>query len=145
MKAVLWLILAIIVFIGGWYYFMEPKKTVEVVSATYTNNAKDLITVSDPLPGGTVAQTFTVSGTARGYWFFEGSFPAEVRDASGAVIGTGLGSSVEEWMTENFIPFTVPITLVAPYTGPATLVLKKDNPSALPENDASVSIPIILQ
>ena len=31
------------------------------------------------------------------------------------------------------------------YTGAATLVLKRDNPSGLPENDASVVVPITIQ
>jgi len=39
------------------------------------------------------------------------------------------------------VPFRVTLDVGA-YSGPATLVLKRDNPSGLPENDASISVPI---
>lgn len=104
----------------------------------------DLIEVTSPTINGTVSSPLVVTGSARGTWYFEASFPIEVRNASGALIGQGYGQAQGEWMTENFVPFkSVPITFTAqPKGSTGTVVLKKDNPSGLPENDRSLEIPI---
>ena len=106
--------------------------------------ASENVKVSLPHPGGTVLKEFTVSGYARGTWFFEASFPVEVHDANGNVVGTGIAQARGNWMTEDFVPFEAPV-VIENYFGFATLVLKKDNPSGLPEHDDSVSFSIIVQ
>jgi hypothetical protein len=95
-------------------------------------------------PGGTVLPNFTITGEARGTWYFEADFPVEVRDPDGHVVGRGIAQAQGEWMTTNFVPFSAPI-VVENYSGPATLILHKDNPSGLPEHDDSVSFPITVQ
>ena len=45
-------------------------------------------------------------------------------------------------MTTDFVPFSVTLTFVKPATATGTLVLQKDNPSGLPEHDASVEMPV---
>ncbi len=50
-----------------------------------------------------------------------------------------------EWMTEEFVPFSSPITIPGEYRGPARLILHRDNASGLPEHDKSVSIPITIE
>lgn len=85
-----------------------------------------------------------VIGEARGPWYFEASFPVQVRDPDNNLVGQGIAQAGAEWMTENFVPFSATVT-VANYTGPATLVLLKDNPSGLPENDDAVFFPIVVQ
>ena len=99
------------------------------------------VKVTLPFPGATVLKEFIVTGEARGVWFFEASFPVEVRDPEGNVVGRGLATAEGEWMTEEFVPFSAPVT-IENYSGPATLVLIKDNPSGLPEHDDSVSFQI---
>lgn len=106
--------------------------------------ASEMVKISSPLPNASVPRIFTVKGYARGTWFFEASFPVKVNDASGTVVGSGIAQADGEWMTEDFVPFTALVT-VADYSGPATLVLLKDNPSGLPENDDAVSIQIVIQ
>src|SRR3989344_4098254 len=102
------------------------------------------VKVTLPFPGATVLREFIVTGEARGVWFFEASFPVEVRDPEGNVVGRGLATAEGEWMTEEFVPFSAPVTLEN-YSGPATLVLIKDNPSGLPEHDDFVSFPVVVQ
>ena len=99
------------------------------------------VRVQLPRPGGTVVKQFTVTGEARGTWYFEASFPVQVRDPNNNVVGTGIAQAEGEWMTEGFLPFYSPLT-IQDYTGPATLVLIKDNPSGLPEHDDSVEFSI---
>ncbi|MDB5265215.1 MAG: hypothetical protein JWN64_786 [Parcubacteria group bacterium] len=111
----------------------------------YVHASADLIVIDLPFPGAVTGKEFKVTGKARGTWFFEASFPVEVLDRNGNILSTGIGQAQGEWMTENFVPFSADIKVPDTYQGPATLVLKKDNPSGMPENDASVSFPITIE
>lgn len=102
------------------------------------------VIVTDPLPNGAVSQTFTVRGEARGSWFFEASFPLQVRDPDNNNVGGGIAMARDNWMTTEFVLFEGKVT-VENYSGPARLVLLKDNPSGLPENEDSVEFPIVIQ
>jgi hypothetical protein len=112
---------------------------------TYTNATPNLIQVELPFPGAVTGKTFKVIGKARGTWFFEASFPIELLDNNGKVIAVGIAQAKDEWMTENFVPFEAEIKAPVSYIGEATLLLKKDNPSGLPEYDASISFPITVE
>lgn len=114
-------------------------------SVTYINASSDLVFVSAPKPGGSVQGSFSISGFARGSWYFEAVFPIDVIDRSGNVIAHTQGRAQSEWATDAFVPFTAQVALVAPYSGPATVVLKKDNPSGDPAPDASLSFPVLIQ
>jgi hypothetical protein len=89
-----------------------------------------------------VASPLTVTGEARGNWYFEASFPVKLLDANGNEIVVSYAQAQGEWMTEDFVPFMSTLTFAAPSTPTGTLVLQKDNPSGLPENDNSVSVPV---
>ncbi len=116
-----------------------------VVNPTYINASANLIKVTNPYPGAVTGKTFTVTGEARGTWYFEASFPVELVDMNGKILVQVPAQAQGEWMTENFVPFKVVIKAHADFIGPATLILRKDNPSGMPENDASVSFPITIE
>lgn len=104
---------------------------------------QDTIRVTSPKPGATAKAPLTVSGEARGTWYFEASFPYELRAADGTVLAQGPVQAQGEWMTTEFVPFSVSIAFPAQAAGSqGTLILKKDNPSGLPENDAALTIPV---
>jgi hypothetical protein len=100
------------------------------------------IEVNTPAPNATVASPLTVTGRARGMWYFEASFPVRLLDGNGQEIAVAPAQAQGDWMTEDFVPFQVTLTFVQPATPTGTLVLQKDNPSGLPEHDASVSVPV---
>jgi hypothetical protein len=102
----------------------------------------NLILLQKPRPGDFVSNPVEIAGEARGYWFFEASAPVVVEDSSGAILGTGIIQATDEWMTEDFVKFSGQITFANPRSGTGRLVLKKDNPSGLSENDDSMYIPI---
>lgn len=109
----------------------------------------DLITLATPVPLGVIESGVNITGTARGGWYFEGSFPIVLVNASGTVIAQTPGIAQSNWMTSEFVPFTATLTFTNPYsTGdPETLkegmlILQKDNPSGLSENDDSLAIPV---
>lgn len=110
----------------------------------------DLITVATPEPGNYIASPLTVSGMARGYWFFEASFPVSLVNWDGLIIAEGVATAQSDWMTEDFVPFTVELTFTSPYQDGdpdfmqrGALILQRDNPSGLPENDNAIEIPIM--
>jgi len=105
----------------------------------------DLIQVFYPETGSVVKSPLHVFGKARGTWFFEASFPVILKDMNGNVISTGIAQADGDWMTTDFVDFTADLEF-STATGTAVsigeLILKKDNPSGLPANDDSISIPV---
>ena len=136
-NVVIGVILLVLVAGAGWYLWSTESGSRMV----WHNANKDMITLDLIKPGVTVLPTFTVTGQARGTWYFEASFPVEVLDKDGRRLASTAAKANGDWMTDNFVPFSATLT-IENYSGPATLVLHKDNPSGLPENEASVSIPI---
>lgn len=102
-----------------------------------------MIRLVSPLPGAIVASPLTVSGEARGRWYFEASFPVRLLDADGRELAVAPAQAQGEWMTPEFVPFETRLTFVAPAGGGAgTLVLEKDNASGLPEHADERRIPV---
>lgn len=102
-----------------------------------------LIIITAPASGAYITNPTTVKGFARGYWFFEASFPVEIRDAAGALLAIGPAQAENYWMTEEYVPFSATLAWSRrPSTATGSVIFRKDNPSGLPENDASVEIPV---
>jgi hypothetical protein len=109
----------------------------------------DLIKIASPAPLEVIESPLQISGEARGYWFFEASFPIYLTNWDGLIIAEGFATAASEWMTEDFVPYSASLDFVNPYNPgdpdfmkKGTLVLKKDNPSGLPENDDALEIPV---
>lgn len=100
------------------------------------------IQVSSPHADAVIQSPLTVSGQARGTWYFEASFPVRLLDGNGNEIAVVPAQAQSDWMTEDFVPFLATLTFTAPATPTGTLVLEKDNPSGLPEHAAEVRIPV---
>lgn len=113
--------------------------------AVYRNASENIIKVETPFPGAVTGKDFSVIGQARGTWFFEASFPIELLDKNGNLLAVVVAQAQSDWMTEDFVPFKADMKVPQSYIGPATLILKKDNPSGIPANDASVSFPITVE
>ncbi|MFZ2484494.1 MAG: Gmad2 immunoglobulin-like domain-containing protein, partial [Minisyncoccia bacterium] len=98
-----------------------------------------------PRPNQEIASPLVITGEARGYWFFEASFPVMLVDWDGRIIAQGIATAKDEWMTENFVPFEATLTFTVDpnvYSKRGSLILQKDNPSGLPEHDDALEIPI---
>lgn len=107
---------------------------------------KDLIKVTTPMPGDEITSPLIIKGEARGMWFFEGDFPVVLTNWDGLIIAEGYASSEGEWMTEEYVPFTATINFEKPDFGEkGTVILQKDNPSGLPENDDAFEFDIIFK
>ncbi|MEO5635080.1 MAG: Gmad2 immunoglobulin-like domain-containing protein [Candidatus Paceibacterota bacterium] len=105
----------------------------------------DLIKVSAPLPNSNISSPVKITGVARGYWYFEASFPVKILDANGKVLAIAPAQAKGEWMTTDFVPFELTLPFAKPTTATGTIVLSKDNPSGEPKYDDSISIPVVFQ
>jgi hypothetical protein len=103
---------------------------------------KDLIKISSPLPNQIINGTVAITGQARGIWFFEASFPIKIVDNKNKELAAGLATAQSDWMTENFVPFTASLSLPATDASSGFIIFQKDNPSGLPANDDSFSLPV---
>jgi hypothetical protein len=114
------------------------------LSPETANDTTQMIEVIAPTALSVIASPLTVTGRARGPWYFEGSFPVElIDDATSLPLAVGMAQAQGEWMTENWVPFSVVLTFAAQPSGnTGKLILRNDNPSGLPENEMSVVIPV---
>ena len=69
----------------------------------------------------------------------------DVLDKDGKILVQTFATAQGEWMTNDFVPFKGEVKVPESYIGPATLILRKDNASGLPEHDASVSFPFVIE
>lgn len=128
----------------GDHLFEGDTRLTDSVATNY----KDLITVDSPAAGQAVSSPLTVSGKARGQWYFEGSFPIIVTDWDGKIIDQGHAEAQGEWMTELYVPFKGTISFTLPPDTPqkrGAVIFKKDNPSDMREHDDSFEVPVVFR
>jgi len=104
----------------------------------------DLIKVNNLLPNQTISSPITIEGAARGFWFFEGSFPISVLDERENIISQSIATSQGNWMTKNFVPFKATVEFGVDFPQNGTIIFKKNNPSGLAQNDDQLIIPVKL-
>lgn len=131
-----------------------PRKCSDKVGNQFTENIgntlekMDKIILANPVPNQEVTSPLVIKGQARGNWFFEASFPVFLTDWDGKIIAEGIAQAEGDWMTTNFVPYTATLNYIfdpQSYSNRGTLILKKDNPSGLPENDDALEIPVLLK
>ena len=105
----------------------------------------DLIRINTPRPNQMISSPLTIKGEARGNWYFEASFPVILTNWDGLIIAEGIAQAKGDWMTTDFVPFEATLTFTVDkntYSNRGSLILRKDNPSGLPQNDNALEIPI---
>ncbi len=116
---------------------------------TSIDTTSDMIVVDSIESGSVIESGMMLTGKARGGWYFEASFPVTVVNWDGLIIAEAPATAQSEWMTSEFVPFSVPLNFVSPFKPGepdfmkrGAIILQKDNPSGLPENDDAIEIPI---
>jgi hypothetical protein len=149
--------LAVLIIFGGGFYLLlssnAANPTERDTSGTNTQNVTDaqgvpagasktgLIQVTSPRQNETVSQEFEVTGKARGYWYYEGSFPVIVIDNTGYSVAEGVAEAQGSWTTTDYVPFVAKIKLLStPKSNSGYIRLKKDDPSG--KNPDAIEIPI---
>ena len=122
--------------------FMENVEN-QSTSGTSEYFYNEDISVDAPLINALVTSPLEIKGKARGGWFFEASFPVKIVDANNNLLGQWHAEAQDEWMTTDFVPFKAELSFSAPETKMGFLILSRDNPSGLPENDEEIKIPVV--
>ena len=158
---ILIVIIVLIVILGGVYFSIKREKMVVCTQdakecsdgsfvpriAPDCNFApcpgeKEGILVSLPKRNEKIKSSLKIAGQARGFWFFEAQFSAELYDANGNFLGRAILAAKDDWMTENFVPFEGELTFAPPSVSQGALKFLSANPSGLPENQKIFEVPI---
>lgn len=146
MKKLVIVLAVIIVILLGIFFFYTPAHGPTLPTSGQPHavmSADGHLAVTAPQENALISSPLTVTGTVTGGgWFFEASFPVSVADGDGRILGIGIAQAQANWMSTSSVPFTAVIDFTAPRYATGTVVLKKDNPSGAPANDASLSIPV---
>jgi len=102
----------------------------------------DLIIIDSPRPTATISSPLTITGKARGTWFFEAEFPVTLNDENGTQIGFTTARAQSDWTTDDFVDFIATLSFEESDTQYGILTLHKDNPSGLSENEDSLIVPV---
>lgn len=103
---------------------------------------RNQIRITNPRPNQIVTTPLDITGEAVGNWFWEATFQVSIVDANGKSLGVGYATSTGEWMMEEFVPFSAKVEFSKPGAQTGKLILEKANPSALPENSATLIVPV---
>lgn len=142
----------ILLALGGALFLMsneikdnEPEIILPPKEEGMQNNSEhELIQVSFPASGEKVGGEINVTGIAKGGWYFEGEFPIELLTPEGEKLAGFPALAEGEWMREDFVPFSAKLKYPVNQETKAKLVLHRNNPSDLREQDAQIEIPVIL-
>ncbi|MFH0912499.1 MAG: Gmad2 immunoglobulin-like domain-containing protein [Patescibacteria group bacterium] len=135
-----WIVVAVLLIsVLGWYQLGGAKPK---LICHYNNEEIEQICTYRLQEDSLIKSPLKINGRARGNWFFEASFPIQILDQNDQVLAQALGIAQGDWMTEDLVPFTAEIKFEMPLGDTGKLVLKKDNPSGLPDNDDSFIIPV---
>lgn len=112
----------------------EKVLTTEKGIQIFITSPKENISIGNPLH---------IEGRAPGNWFFEASAPVTLTNWDGLIIAEGYITAIGDWMTTDYVPFSGDINFTKPdYGANGFLILQKDNPSDMPENDDSAQMTI---
>lgn len=105
-------------------------------------NESPEVVITSPTRGQLVTSPMTVSGKAKGNWFFEANLPITLKDETGKVLVQKGAQAEGDWMTPDYVNFSMVLEFAPPTTQYGVLLIEKDNPSGLPQNDSSFAIPV---
>jgi hypothetical protein len=90
-----------------------------------------------------IASPLTIQGEARGSYFENNSFPIELKDEAGTVIGKGTARTTADTSTDEYIPFTATITFSPQeHNTQGQLIFLKANSSGDTSRSYEYSIPV---
>lgn len=169
MKNIILTLVAVVIVVGAWLFIRKPRTSTLPTSTSTTtvsdidgssdvgdntdtgsdnaSTTNDMILVSTPKSNTSISSPVTVSGQARGNWFFEASAPVKVTDKSGTVLGESHIEATGDWMTTEFVSFTGSVNYTLPNGATSTdgfVVFMNDNPSGDPARDLILRIPVKL-
>lgn len=104
-------------------------------------SANSEIIVLSPKQNELVTSPLKIEGQAKGNWFFEASMPVKLFSGDNQLITAASTQALDDWMTEKPVRFSSNLEFSTNATS-GYLVIAKDNPSGLPQNDGLIKIPV---
>ncbi|HPQ22963.1 MAG TPA: Gmad2 immunoglobulin-like domain-containing protein [Candidatus Paceibacterota bacterium] len=160
-NAFLIIAIILIVILGGFYFFSSREQqiacTLEAkicpdgssVGRVAPNcdfapcpGEKEGILISSPKRNETIKSPLIIEGEAKGFWFFEAQFTAELYDAQGNFLGRAILTAQKNWMSEDFVPFEGNLIFTQPQSPTGVLKFLSSNPSGLKENQKVFEVPV---
>lgn len=92
------------------------------------------ILVSTPKINEQIQSPLKIQGQAKGFWYFEAQFKAELYDSQNNLLGQAILNAQTDWTSENFVPFSGELIFQQPTTPNGILRFLSDNPSGLSQN-----------
>lgn len=120
----------------------QPNANPVCAGYTYLSSKGVTLSVFTPAKDAKVASPVAIVGEVPGNWSFEAQFPAQLKNSKGETVAQATAHVLGNWQTTQLVPFSVQLTYSTTQSGTGTIVLQKDNPSGLSQNEDSVSIPI---
>lgn len=162
MKVEIFYIIAFLIVLVAGAVFLLNDTTLQKIQSTPTPTASSAsdapqtssppsenpseVTVLEPKAGSTVKSPFVIKGQAPGSWLFEGQTIARLERTDGTIITQSILLAESEWMTVEQVNFSGSMKFTKPAgVTEVNLVIVKENPSGLPENDDSFIVPLKLE
>lgn len=138
-----------VLFLFGCSLLNGEDKSGDETAAPSTEDAVNVeeseetgIKITSPQANSVISFPLTITGEAKGPWYFEASFTVRLVDSDGTVLAETYAQALDDWMQEGFVAFEAKIEDADPNTSNGKLVFEKVNMSGLPENDFSVEVPV---
>ncbi|MBD3247887.1 hypothetical protein GF382_01195 [Candidatus Falkowbacteria bacterium] len=136
-------------FVSGEEYEDLAEKMVDDFEVTdeqkSVSEKKGLVEVHSPKLGQSVSSPLVVEGEAKNNWFFEASFPVVLVDWDGRIMAEAPAMTSENWMSDGLHSFRSELEFDLTeenFIPRGTLIIKKSNPSGLPDNADSLEVPV---
>ena len=147
---ILLILTAVVIF--AFTQTQKPKEVEVVATPSPTPQATNESSIvppyfSAPTTNYTVSSPLEVKGVIPAGWMFEGQLPIKLLDSKREIIvaTNALETTPGSWQSGEPTEFSTTLSWIASSLGGSTsgyLVISKDNPSGLPENDKSYEIPV---
>ena len=160
MRYIYIIIILVVILVAGGVLFYNNSKIAQPIHSpsassgvplptpmvsTHPEASPSAVTILEPKAGSLVRSPFTIKGQAPGSWLFEGQTTASLQRQDGTEIAQAVLLAETEWMTVEQVTFSGSMKYTKPEgVTDVNLVIRKENPSGLPENDDSFVIPIKL-
>lgn len=145
-------IIIIVLGVSSIYWFTKPEINEENTNLRLINSTvaplgnsdelKNEIKLDNLLDNDYIQNPLEITGQAKGTWFQEGEFSARIVTEGGLVLDKAAVIAEENWMTENFVEFTVTFEFEPETAEFGSIYFTKSNPSGLEENKAELRISI---
>ncbi len=122
---------------------VDQEEQPELTTQTYKSAKGVTITIDNWADNRLVSSPLTITGAVPGSWSFEGSFPIDLLFEGDIGLPGATAQLKGDWMTDEMVPFTASLVFDDQLIGEEVLIiLRKDNPSGLPENDDSLRLKV---